>query len=157
MGVSRHHHQRLERCRRYRHLRQWLDAAQLDTTAPTLTIAPVSSDDVITMDDKNSGIVLSGTSDAIDRGVLLSFGSQIMTAKVNANGQWQVNWSELPADGLAKVRATVSDTAGNLTSVSRSVLVDTTAPALSLDPSFTDGAGVASNADKVLNRSEYNA
>ncbi len=129
----------------------------VDTTAPTLTINRVTGDDVITKGDQDAGVTLSGTSDAIGRGVLITFGSQILTATVNANGQWQINLPELPADGTANLRAVVSDIAGNLTSASRSVSIDTVGPALNLDPKLTTGAGVPSNADKVLNRSEYTA
>ena len=130
---------------------------KVDTTAPVLTIDAVSTDNVVTAADQASGITLSGTSDALGRGVLVSWGTHILTTRVDDNGVWRVAVPSLPADGTANVSATIGDAAGNLSRATRSVLIDTRAPALTLSEPFTSGAGVTANADNVLNRSEYNA
>jgi hypothetical protein len=132
-------------------------AYKVDTNAPSLSINAVTGDDVVNLSDKTAGVILSGTSDELGGTVAVQWGSQSLSTTVGSDGRWQITPSTLPADGAAALSASVSDAAGNTTSAQRSTRLDTVAPTLTLVTPLTNGAGVAGNADNVLNRAEYDA
>ncbi|MFL4364514.1 Ig-like domain-containing protein [Enterobacter asburiae] len=123
----------------------------VDTTAPTVTINTISSDNMLNAAEAAQDLTLSGTSTAeAGQTVTVTFNGNQYTAQVQADGSWTL---DVPAadmagitDGSAAVTATVSDKAGNPASASSSVLVDTTVPQIS----FNIVAG-----DDVVNIAEH--
>ncbi|GMQ37014.1 Ig-like domain-containing protein [Enterobacter asburiae] len=123
----------------------------VDTTAPTVTINTISSDNMLNAAEAAQDLTLSGTSTAeAGQTVTVTFNGNQYTAQVQADGSWTL---DVPAadmagitDGSAAVTATVSDKAGNPASAGSSVLVDTTVPQIS----FNIVAG-----DDVVNIAEH--
>ena len=123
----------------------------VDTTAPTVTINTISSDNMLNAAEAAQDLTLSGTSTAeAGQTVTVTFNGNQYTAQVQADGSWTL---DVPAadmagitDGSAAVTATVSDKAGNPASAGSSVLVDTTVPQIS----FNVVAG-----DDVVNIAEH--
>ncbi|MBJ3779763.1 Ig-like domain-containing protein [Enterobacter asburiae] len=123
----------------------------VDTTAPTVTINTISSDNMLNAAEAAQDLTLSGTSTAeAGQTVTVTFNGNQYTAQVQADGSWTL---DVPAadmagitDGSAAVTATVSDKAGNPASAGSSVLVDTTVPQIT----FNIVAG-----DDVVNIAEH--
>ncbi|WKE02744.1 Ig-like domain-containing protein [Enterobacter asburiae] len=123
----------------------------VDTTAPTVTINTISSDNMLNAAEAAQDLTLSGSSTAeAGQTVTVTFNGNQYTAQVQADGSWTL---DVPAadmagitDGSAAVTATVSDKAGNPASAGSSVLVDTTVPQIS----FNIVAG-----DDVVNIAEH--
>jgi hypothetical protein len=123
----------------------------VDTSAPMLSINSITADDVLNAAEAGTALILSGTSNAeAGNTVNITFNGGSYTATVQANGTWSttVPDTDLSAitDGSYNVNATVSDNAGNVTSADRSVLVDTTAPTITINT-------VAG--DDIINSSEH--
>lgn len=106
----------------------------LDTapaTLPTLTLNPVSGDDLLNAAGAGLPLLLSGTTTNVEAGqtVTLNVAGATFTAAVSADGNWSV---EVPAaivgalgQGELTISAHVSDTSGNPEVAARSFLVDT--------------------------------
>ncbi|MBL5836815.1 Ig-like domain-containing protein [Enterobacter asburiae] len=123
----------------------------VDTTAPTVTINTISSDNMLNAAEAAQDLTLSGTSTAeAGQTVTVTFNGNQYTAQVQADGSWTLDVPAADmagiADGSAAVTATVSDKAGNPASAGSSVLVDTTVPQIS----FNIVAG-----DDVVNIAEH--
>ncbi len=123
----------------------------VDTTAPTVTINTISSDNMLNAAEAAQDLTLSGTSTAeAGQTVTVTFNGNQYTAQVQADGSWTLDVPAADmagiADGSAAVTATVSDKAGNPASAGSSVLVDTTVPQIS----FNIVAG-----DDVINIAEH--
>lgn len=104
-------------------------SVNVDFTSPTLTLNPVATDNVINAQEVAGIIVLSGTADTGDAGqiVTLQFNGQTYQATVQGDGSWSTN---VPAgalaglaDGSYTLTATLSDLAGNTTTVPETVTV----------------------------------
>jgi acyl-CoA hydrolase len=98
-----------------------------DTTAPALTI---TGGGTATTGDTTPTV--SGTSDEIGKTVTVTVGSVTRTAVVGSDGVWSVTLPTLPA-GVNTVSAAVTDTAGNTTTVTQSLTVDSSLPLLSIN------------------------
>ena len=98
----------------------------IDTTAPTLTINPLS----ITSD---ATPIISGTSNELGATVTVIIDGQTLTALVNGSGLWQVTAAALD-DGDYGINVTVSDSAGNSINKTASLSIDTEAPELTIAP-----------------------
>jgi Ice-binding-like/Bacterial Ig-like domain len=97
----------------------------IDTVPPVLTLAGGPTK---TTNDPTPTI--SGTSDVAPSTVVhVTVGSQNLSALVQSTGAWNVATGAL-ADGTHTVTAVVTDPAGNQTTASQAVTVDTTAPAV---------------------------
>ncbi|MCM7774635.1 Ig-like domain-containing protein [Enterobacter asburiae] len=123
----------------------------VDTTAPTVTINTISSDNMLNAAEAAQDLTLSGTSTAeAGQTVTVTFNGNQYTAQVQADGSWTLDVPAADmagiADGSAAVTATVSDKAGNPASAGSSVLVDTTVPQIT----FNIVAG-----DDVINIAEH--
>ncbi|WP_434923772.1 Ig-like domain-containing protein [Enterobacter asburiae] len=123
----------------------------VDTTAPTVTINTISSDNMLNAAEAAQDLTLSGTSTAeAGQTVTVTFNGNQYTAQVQVDGSWTLDVPAADmagiADGSAAVTATVSDKAGNPASAGSSVLVDTTVPQIS----FNIVAG-----DDVVNIAEH--
>ncbi|TQI78977.1 Ig-like protein group 3 [Serratia fonticola] len=102
----------------------------VDETAPTLTINVVAGDDVLNAAEVQVAQTVSGTASIADAGrtVTLTLNGKTYTAVVQPDGSWSTS---LPAadlqalsDGSHNLVATLTDAAGNSTSVTHSVSVD---------------------------------
>jgi hypothetical protein len=108
----------------------------IDTVAPVVTIDGGPS---VTTNDPTPTI--AGTTDAAPGTIVdVTVDSQTLTALVQSAGTWNVTPSTL-ADGTGTVTASVTDPAGNQTTVSQLLTVDTVAPAVTI----TGGANLLTN------------
>ncbi len=120
----------------------------LDTTPPAVSLNPLAGDDVLSASEQAQPLTLSGTGTA-GSSVSATLNGTTYTGVIDNTGQWQltVPVSDLAAlnNGNYPVAVTVSDAAGNSSSETRNLVVNTTPPPLSVDPAGGDG---------VLNRSD---
>jgi hypothetical protein len=108
----------------------------VDTLPPAITFDGGAA---VTTNDPTP--TLSGTSDvAVGTVVRVAVGGQALSALVHAGGVWNVTPASL-TDGTRTVTASVSDPAGNESSASQSLTVDTLAPAVAV----TGGAAALTN------------
>ncbi|CAM3654096.1 Ig-like domain-containing protein [Rahnella victoriana] len=110
----------------------------VDTHAPSLTIATLAGDDMLNAAEAGKDLTLSGTSDAgAGRVVTLNLNGQTYTATVGADGNWSATVPAAQAgalaDGNVTISASVSDAAGNSTSTTHDLRVDTTVPVVTID------------------------
>jgi hypothetical protein len=99
----------------------------IDTVPPVIAI-----DGGMSMTTNDPTPTIAGTTDAAPGTVVaVTVGSQTLTALVQSAGTWSVMPAEL-ADGVVTVVASVTDAAGNQTSASEALTVDTVAPAVTI-------------------------
>ncbi|MEC5205909.1 VCBS repeat-containing protein [Vogesella perlucida] len=116
----------------------------VDTTAPTLTaqLDPASDSgtpgDGITNDNTPT---ISGTGEPGNTITVTTPVGETLTTTVKPDGTWSVTPTQPLPDGAANFPVTATDPAGNSTSSSVPVTIDTTAPALTavLDPASDSG------------------
>ncbi|WP_324724230.1 Ig-like domain-containing protein [Lelliottia sp. JS-SCA-14] len=122
------------------------DAARVvmvDTLAPTVAIDSLTDDNIINAAEAGQDLLLSGTSNAeAGQTVTVTLNGQQYQTTVQNNGTWQLSvpaadMSAL-ADGSLTVTASVSDVAGNSSSVDRVSLVDATVPQVTINHFVTD-------------------
>ena len=125
-------------------------------TPPTVTIASVFGDGLLSAADALSPQTITGTSTNAEGSILtVRVGSATLTTTVAANGTWTVSvpaatLAALP-DGTDAVTATLTNAAGNSGTANTTVLVGThTLPTVSLTSSTVFGG------DHYLNLSEAN-
>ncbi len=131
-------------------------AYTLDTTAPTVGISAIATDDRLSATEAGADLTISGTTTAEDgRTVTVTFNSQTYTNNASS-GAWSVTVPSSAlgsglADGAKTVAADVSDTAGNAaTQATRTLTVDKTAPTLAISAISTDDRLNASEAGSDL-------
>ncbi|MEZ5654170.1 MAG: Ig-like domain-containing protein [Burkholderiaceae bacterium] len=101
---------------------------QIDATPPAAPgIAVVAGNDVVTGAELGAGVTVNGTATPTAT-VELDWNGQRQTVAADASGQWSATFAS-PPQGRHTISATVADDAGNVASASRSVNVDTIAPA----------------------------
>ncbi|MBU9844027.1 Ig-like domain-containing protein [Rahnella ecdela] len=127
------------------------NTAEVDASAPTITLNTIAGDNVLNSAEAGADVVLSGTSTAeAGQVVTVTLNGQNYTATVGTDGAWSTSVPAADAsalsDGTYSVNATVKDVAGNSASASGSVLVDITAPVLTIN--------TVSN-DDVINAQEH--
>ncbi len=112
---------------------------QVDTVPPTVTLNPVSGDDVINAAESNSSLTLSGTASLSEAGrsVSVTMNNKTYYAVVNADGSWstvvpQADVAALP-QGSNPVVAQLSDAAGNPALDGRIISVDRDGPLLEVN------------------------
>lgn len=124
---------------------------EVNPGAVLITINTVSGDDIINAAEKGAPLTLTGTTQLVETGqtVVVKFAGQTFTTTVQAGGGWS---STVPAsavsssaDGATEITATVTNISGNTGDTSRTITVDSRAPALSID-SLT--------ADNIINAAE---
>ncbi|NBR90448.1 MAG: hypothetical protein EBS68_11130, partial [Rhodobacteraceae bacterium] len=118
----------------------------VDTVPNALAIGPaaVEGDNVINLAESLDGATITGTS-VPNAVVTVNFGSGTRQVVTNGSGQWTANFlrSELPADtDAATVTATTVDAAGNSSTVTTTVGVDTVVQNLGV----SGGAGLVNSA-----------
>lgn len=119
---------------------------------PVIAIDPITSDDVINVQESRDDVVITGTSQRIPAGetITVTLNNQAYTATVDADGNWSATVPAAAIQALAQgdntVTATGEDVAGNPANATESFTVDTAPPLLEV----TLGAG----ADGILNQAE---
>ncbi|EMW2232581.1 Ig-like domain-containing protein [Enterobacter hormaechei] len=109
----------------------------VDTTAPSVTINTIGTDDILNASEAQSDLAISGTSTAeAGQTLTVSLNGKDYTTTVSADGNWTLN---VPAadlagltDGSVTVTASVSDKAGNPASVDHNLTVDVTVPTVTI-------------------------
>ena len=109
----------------------------VDTTAPSVTINTIATDDILNATEAQSDLAISGTSTAeAGQTLTVSLNGKDYTTTVSADGSWTLN---VPAadlagltDGSVTVTASVSDKAGNPASVDHTLTVDVTVPTVTI-------------------------
>ncbi len=119
-------------------------AITLVGVSPLITINTVSGDDIISGAEKGAPLTLTGSTQQAETGqtVTVTLAGQSFTTTVQADGSWSLtvpaaNMGDLP-DGAVAITASVTDLSGNTGNTSRTITVDSQAPALSIDPLTAD-------------------
>lgn len=103
------------------------DMLEVDTIAPPVAMGVVETDDIINAAERSDGVTLSGTGEA-GTTVTVEFQGITRTATVAANGSWSVAYdaSEI-TEGTYNTTVTITaeDAAGNTTTLTEAVMVDT--------------------------------
>ncbi|MFX2635895.1 Ig-like domain-containing protein [Enterobacter hormaechei] len=129
-------------------------AITLDTTPPTVSFNVVAGDDVINSVEHGQAQVVSGTATGASVGDKLVFtiGSNQYTTTVDASGKWSVGVpaSDISAltDGTVTLSATITDSAGNSSTQTHDVVVNTASVALTVN---------TLSGDDVINAAEAGA
>ncbi len=128
----------------------------VDTTAPVISFNTVAGDDVINNVEHTQAQIISGTATgavAGDRLVVTIAGQQYVTS-TDASGNWSVG---VPAsvisglaDGTVTISATVTDSAGNSSTQTHNVQVNTAAVSLSVSTISGDNIINAAEAGSAL-------
>ncbi len=109
-----------------------------------LSAQAVESDNVINFDEAKDGVEIKGTSEP-NAVVQVSFGSGMRQVVTNDQGQWSASFTraEIPADtAAATVTATTSDAAGNVSTVTGQIAVDTVVQNLGVTQATPAGTSV---------------
>ncbi|KGA35756.1 large repetitive protein [Pectobacterium brasiliense] len=110
----------------------------VDTTPPTLNIVTFADDNVLNGAEASTAQTITGTASTTEAGQLVSvvLNGKTYTAQVSVTGDWSVNVPAadlaLLADGSHTITATLTDKAGNTTTDTQVVTVDTDIPLLSV-------------------------
>ncbi|QGU86886.1 Ig-like domain-containing protein [Erwinia sorbitola] len=117
-------------------------AVNIATGLPPLTLEPIAVDGTINATEQQSPLVIEGTT-AAGNTVVLTLDGKTYNAVVDSNGNWTAT---IPAadlalldDGGYDLTVTATDPVGNKTVNTEAVVVDTAAPAYTLDPIGGDG------------------
>ncbi|EOO9055577.1 Ig-like domain-containing protein [Escherichia coli] len=119
-------------------------AITLVGVSPLITINTVSGDDIISGAEKGAPLTLTGSTQQAETGqtVTVTLAGQSFTTTVQADGSWSLTvpaaaMGNLP-DGAVAITASVTDLSGNTGDTSRTITVDSQAPALGIDPLTPD-------------------
>lgn len=119
---------------------------------PTITIDPVTSDDMVDYQESRSNLTITGSSQHIPAGqtITVTLNNKNYTATVDADGNWQAtvpaaDVQALPQNGNT-VTATGNDVAQNVATDSQEFTVHTVPPLLTVD--------VGVGADNILSLAE---
>ncbi len=116
------------------------DTVQVDTRVDNLGITtPIEGDDIISGAEAADGVVLTGTTEP-GSSVMVTFGEYTAQAIVDANGNWSAPFSAgqiPPGENTTTITVTATDLAGNVATVSDTVLVDTLVNQLTIQDQVT--------------------
>ncbi len=131
-------------------------AITLDTTPPTVSFNAVAGDDVINSVEHGQAQIVSGTATGASVGdkLVITIGSNQYTTTVDASGNWSVG---VPAsvisaltDGTVTLSATITDSAGNSSTQTHDVVVNTASVALTINTLSGDDVINAAEAGSAL-------
>ncbi|MEH5419851.1 Ig-like domain-containing protein [Enterobacter asburiae] len=131
-------------------------AITLDTTPPTVSFNAVAGDDVINSVEHGQAQIVSGTATGASVGdkLVITIGSNQYTTTVDASGNWSVG---VPAsvisaltDGTVTLSATITDSAGNSSTQTHDVVVNTASVALTINTLSGDDVINAAEAGSPL-------
>ncbi|WP_420861810.1 Ig-like domain-containing protein [Algirhabdus cladophorae] len=119
---------------------------QIDTFVNELehTSSPIGGDGVINAAEAEAGVTLTGTVEA-GSAVTVTLGDVTLPATVDSNGNWTVDFASGTIPGgeyTTSMVVSATDAAGNVTSMSETVTVDTDAGYLTLSPEPIEGNDV---------------
>ncbi|MEP9169585.1 Ig-like domain-containing protein [Enterobacter hormaechei] len=129
-------------------------AITLDTTPPSVSFNVVAGDDVINSVEHGQAQIVSGTATGASVGdkLVITIGSNQYTTTVDASGKWSVGVpaSDISAltDGTVTLSATITDSAGNSSTQTHDVVVNTASVALTVN---------TLSGDDVINAAEAGA
>ncbi|MDI3426481.1 Ig-like domain-containing protein [Enterobacter sp. V87_3] len=114
----------------------------VDTQPPAITLDNLTSDNIINAAEAQQSLTVSGTTTAeVGQTVTVTLNGKQYTTTVQSGGTWQLDVPAADvgalADGKVTVTASVSDVAGNGSSVDRIGLVDATVPQVTIDDFVT--------------------
>ena len=128
----------------------------LDTTPPTVSFNVVAGDDVINSVEHGQAQIVSGSATGASVGdkLIITIGSHQYTTTVDASGNWSVG---VPAsvisaltDGTVTLSATITDSAGNSSTQTHDVVVNTASVALTVNTVSGDDVINAAEAGSSL-------
>ncbi|WP_086374925.1 Ig-like domain-containing protein [Enterobacter quasiroggenkampii] len=128
----------------------------IDTTPPTVSFNVVAGDDVINSVEHGQAQIVSGSATGASVGdkVVITLGSHQYTTTVDASGNWSVG---VPAsvisaltDGTVTLSATITDSAGNSSTQTHDVVVNTASVALTVNTVSGDDVINAAEAGSSL-------
>ncbi|MEM5486669.1 Ig-like domain-containing protein [Enterobacter cloacae] len=131
-------------------------AITLDTTPPTVSFNVVAGDNVINSVEHGQAQIVSGTATGASVGdkLVITIGSNQYTTTVDASGSWSVG---VPAsvisaltDGTVTLSATITDSAGNSSTQTHDVVVNTASVALTVNTVSDDDVINAAEAGSSL-------
>ena len=131
-------------------------AITLDTTPPTVSFNVVAGDNVINSVEHGQAQIVSGTATGASVGdkLVITIGSNQYTTTVDASGNWSVG---VPAsvisalnDGTVTLSATITDGAGNSSTQTHDVVVNTASVALTVNTVSGDDVINAAEAGSSL-------
>ncbi|MDN3381958.1 Ig-like domain-containing protein [Pseudoalteromonas sp. APC 3358] len=108
-----------------------VQSGTLDTLAPTLTLDTVGATNDSTPTISGSSNASAGT--VINISVSDGTTTEMFTATVQADGSWSADVPNALTDGPLTIEASVSDNAGNTTTLSETAILNTTAPSISIN------------------------
>ncbi|MCW1719150.1 Ig-like domain-containing protein [Pseudoalteromonas sp. A3] len=108
-----------------------VQAGTIDSLAPTLVLDTVGATNDSTPTISGSTNAPAGT--VISISVSDGITTEIFTATVQAGGSWSADVPNALVDGELTIEASVSDNAGNTTTVSETATLNTTAPSISIN------------------------
>lgn len=137
----------------------------VDLTPPSLSVLSLTSDNILSLQEAKAGQTLSGTASIEDQGrtVSVTLNGKKYTTQVGVDGKWAIALS--PADlaalpqGTNNLVATLTDAAGNTTTVNSSFNVKTLQPTVTVTPLTGDNALNAAEVktDQTLSGTTKNA
>lgn len=118
----------------------------VDLTPPSLAVLSLTSDNILNLQEAKAGQTLSGIASIEDQGrtVSVTLNGKNYTALVGVDGKWAIPLS--PADltalpqGTNNIVATLTDAAGNTTTINGSFNVKTLLPTVTVTPLTGDNA-----------------
>ena len=131
-------------------------AITLDTTPPVISFNTVAGDNVINSVEHGQAQIVSGTATgaAVGDKLIITIGGQQYTTTVDASGKWSVG---VPAsvisalqDGTVTISATVTDSAGNSSTQTHDVVVNTASVSLTVATISGDDVINAAEAGSAL-------
>lgn len=109
----------------------------VDTVAPVVTLDAVAADNRINLDEQNEIQTIGGSGTQGDR-ISVTLNNQTYTAVVDGTGHWEidlpVNALKALTSGSYDLKVTSTDEAGNVSTVVRTIDVDTTPPPVTVNP-----------------------
>ncbi|QZN95213.1 Ig-like domain-containing protein [Symbiopectobacterium purcellii] len=105
----------------------------VDRTPPTLTLGNLTTDNILNQSEVLTAQTLTGSASTAEAGrtVTVTFNGKSYTGVVGSDGSWSVALSAADlgalSDGTYTLSATLSDTAGNSSTVTRTITVDASA------------------------------
>ncbi|TKK16231.1 type 1 secretion target domain-containng protein, partial [Enterobacter cancerogenus] len=131
-------------------------AVTLDTTPPVIRFNAVAGDDIINSTEHSQAQIISGTATGANVGdkLVITLGSSQYITTVDASGKWSVGVPasviSALADGKVTISATLTDSAGNSSTLTHDVIVNTAAVALTINTLAVDDVINAAEAGTSL-------
>ena len=128
----------------------------IDTTSPNpVSLATIAQNNIVNAEEKQTGVVVSGTAEAGSK-VDVDWGGSTKSTTASSTGAWTVTFDAavVPADGSRSVQARATDSVGNVSPISTlSTTIDSGVP-LTPNVSLEVDTG-QSLTDKITNNGNF--